>query len=196
VIVSKPKKMPLTFSPREWVPLKDALLRIMSNTGARDLALICITRDLRNGRLRSALVEIFDGKERITPLNPSDWQQWNVQASWNPEEGVWVEPYVDGRCFVRRADLDKWYPTPTMTDQSDDTPSTPTTTSKHDARRKPGRKITHDWRLHVAAEVHRLKAGGKVTPTAEALAQFCYNKWKWQPDESDINKLLKYLIND
>jgi hypothetical protein len=35
-----------------------------------------------------------------------------------------------------------------------------------------------------------------VTPTAEALAQFCYNKWKWQPDESDINKLLKYLIND
>ena len=55
-----------------------------------------------------------------------------------------MEPYVAGRCFVRRADLDKCYPTPTMTDQSDDTESSPPTTPAPE-KQKPGIKPFKDW---------------------------------------------------
>src|SRR5262249_40274793 len=119
VIMSKSKKMQPTFFPHEWVPLQAALRRIMSITESRDFALRCLNRDLRSGRLRSALVDFSpDDKETMTPLNPSDGQQRAVHAPLTPEEGVRVEPYVAGRCFVLRADLDKYYPIaamPTMT---------------------------------------------------------------------------------
>jgi hypothetical protein len=169
----------------------------MSITVAHDLALSRLNRDLRSERLGSALVEVSpDGNERVTWLSPSDWLQRTV----TPLEPirtfrVAVEPYAAGHYYVRRADLDKWYPdpaTPTVTAarQSDDVqPPKP-------RRRKPGPKIRYDWRLHVAVEVHRLKESGKGTPSASQLAQFCYDKWKWQPDESDIQKLLKYLANE
>jgi hypothetical protein len=112
--VSKLKKNATDF-PAGWVQLKAALLRIMSITGSRDLALFYLNRDLRSGRLGSLLVE-SDGKETLL-----DWQQRTVQAPFNPEEGVGVEPYVDGHFYVRAVDLYKHY-TPTMTaaPQSDD----------------------------------------------------------------------------
>jgi hypothetical protein len=57
VIVSKPKKLP-------------------SIAESLELALFYCNRDLRNGRLQSALVQISsDGKETVTLLNPLDWQQ-------------------------------------------------------------------------------------------------------------------------
>jgi hypothetical protein len=193
VIVSKPKKMP--FSPHEWVPLKAALRRIMSIIESRDDALFYLNRDLRNGRLRSALVEISpDGKETRTLLNPSDWQQRTVKAALNPEEGVWVEPYVDGRWLGRGVDLDKWYPaaTATMTaaPQSDDV-QTP-----KPRRRKPGPKVKKDWRRHVAAEADRIMENKNRIPSAAELAQFCENKLGYQPDERAIQKLLRYLLSD
>ena len=68
--------MPLTFFPHKWVPLKAALRRIMSITETYDRALHYLTRDLCSGQLRSALEDISpDGKETVTLLNPSDWQQ-------------------------------------------------------------------------------------------------------------------------
>jgi hypothetical protein len=141
------------------------------------------------------LLEISaDEKVRTIPLNSSDWQQRTVLASIDQSAfQVGVEPHMPTVYFVRRADLDKWYPDPAKpaAHQPDDTPSKPTT-----SKRKPGPKIRHDWRLHVAAEVHRLKESGKGTPTASQLAQFCYDKWEWQPDESEIQKLLKFLVNE
>jgi hypothetical protein len=136
--VSKSKKTPLTFYPHDWVPLKAAFLRIRSHTETRDLALDYFNRDLRSGRLGSALVE-SDGKE--TPLNPSYWQQRTVKAAFNPEEGVWVEPYVDGYIRVWRVDLDKWYrlaaaPTVTAAPQLDET---------RPPERRRGPVTTHDW---------------------------------------------------
>ena len=161
MIVSKPKKMPLTFFPHKWVSLKAALRRIMSITESLDRALHYLIRDLRSGRLRSDWEEISpDGKEMHTLLKPSYWQQRTVKATLNPEEGVWVEPYVaEGRCFVLRADLDKWYPTPTMTDQSDDTESSPPTMPASE-KQKPGinrSKIgrTVFWRLRWCASPMR-----------------------------------------
>ena len=73
-----------------------------------------------------------------------------------------MEPYVDGYFHVRAVDLYK-HPLAAAPTQSDDTPSTPTTTSKHgarDTRRKPGKKIRHDWD-DVVAEVKRIRGSGK-----------------------------------
>ena len=65
-----------------------------------------------------------------------------------------------------------------------------------DRRRKPGPKIKHDWRLEVAAEVYRRRKKGGRTPTAGELAEFCSKKFDYQPDESDIQKLLRFLLNE
>jgi hypothetical protein len=74
VIVSKPIKLP--FSIHEGVLLQAALRRNLSIAESLELALFYCNRELRNGRLQSALVQISSaGKETVTLLNPSDWQQ-------------------------------------------------------------------------------------------------------------------------
>ena len=134
MIVSKPKETPLTFFPHEWVPLRTAFDRIMSTVERRDLALACLNRDLRSGRLGSARVH-SDGT--MTRLNPSDWEQLTVVVP-SPMESVRVDPHVPGHYFVRRVDLDKYYPTPTLTaaPQSDDIGP---------PERRRGPVTTHDW---------------------------------------------------
>jgi hypothetical protein len=107
-----------TFHPRDWVEFTLAFLRIRSFVGGRnDLALACITRDLREERLHAALVGL-DGTIKML-LKGSDWQQRTVCAPLIPEEGVSVDPYEEGRYFIWRAGLDERYPT------SPATPATP-----------------------------------------------------------------------
>jgi hypothetical protein len=159
----------------------------MSITRSRDRTLHYLNRDLRSGRLRSVLEEISPGKETITVLNPSYWQQRTVEAPINPEEGVRVEPYVAGCYLVLRADL---YPTTAAAPQSDDVqPPKP-------RRRKPGPKVTKDWRRHVAGQVDRIMENEKRIPSAAELAQFCEYKLGYQPDERAIQQLLRYLLGD
>jgi len=64
-------------------------------------------------------------------------------------------------------------------------------------RRKPGPKIKHNWRLFVAAKVHQIreKEGGR-TPGAPELAQICEDEIGYQPDVSDIQKLLRILLSE
>jgi hypothetical protein len=94
------------FRPRDWISLTPTLLRIMTFVGA-DLALACINQDLREGRLRAALVAP-DGTLKI--LDATDWQQRTVHAPLIPAEGVRVAPHEEGRWFIWRADLDEHYP--------------------------------------------------------------------------------------
>jgi hypothetical protein len=192
---------PPNWSPHEWAALPEAFNRIVASGGSLMPALHGLRQDLRYGRLESALRQIsHDGQETWRSLKPSDWRQWRLQLlrtfqSKPPE--IKVIPIDKDEAldehehyfFVRRADLDKRYPA---------RPVAPARTSDRrtdDRRRKPGPRTKHEWRLHVAAEVHRIKESGKGTPSASELAQYCYNKWKWQPDVSDIQKLLRILLN-
>jgi hypothetical protein len=189
---AKPKETPPTFDWRDWVQLTPAFLQVMSCVGPIDLALDCFNRDLRTGRLRSMKISP-DGTR--TPLNKSFWRQWTVKAPMHPHEGVRVEPYVDGHVYVRRADLDKLYPragtpAPTPAPQADDAQP------PKKGGRKPGPKITKDWRRHVAAEMNRIIENEQRIPRAAELAQFCENKLRHQPDERLIRELLRYLLGD
>ena len=93
------------FHPRDWVPLRDAVLQIISLAGEdRVLGLAIVNRDLRNGLLEGALVAP-DGT--MTLLSRTDWEHRTVHAPHNPAEGVGVAPYEPGRYFVSRASLAK-----------------------------------------------------------------------------------------
>jgi hypothetical protein len=107
---------PLTFHLRDWVPLQDAVLQVISLVGGkRDLGLEISNRYLRSGQLESALVAP-DGTMKL--FEASDWERRTVHAPHNPAEGVRVEPYEAGHYFVRRAGLAKL--------TSPATPTTPT----------------------------------------------------------------------
>jgi hypothetical protein len=211
---------PPNWPPHEWAALPEAFNRIVPSGGPLTPALHALRQDLLSGRLESALRQISrDGQETWRSLEPSDWRQWRLQLlrtfqSKPPE--IKVIPIDkdealdehEHRFFVRRADLDKRYPVTPLAPApgaapAADAPATAAAPEKKasdlrtdDRRRKPGPKIKHDWRLEVAAEVHRRKKKGGRTPTAGELAQFCLNKFDYQPDESDINRLVRILLDD
>jgi hypothetical protein len=183
-------------------------------------ALHALHQDLLSGRLESALRQISrNGQETWRLLKPSDWRQWRLQLqrtfqSKPPE--IKVIPIDKDEAldehehcfFVRCADLDKRYPAPLLAPAPGAAPAarapTPAAAPEKKAsdlrtdnrKRKPGPKIKHDWRLEVAVEVHRRRKKGGRTPTAGELAEFCSKKFDYQPDESDIHKLLRNLLND
>jgi hypothetical protein len=80
----------------------------------------------------------------------------------------------------------------------DDEPTPATTARTYDKpqRRKPGPKIKHNWRLFVAVKVHEIREREGRTPSAGELAQLCEDKIGYQPDESEILKFLRILLND
>jgi len=192
--VRKLKKKPLTVSLRECVPLKTEFDRTMLSMGAPDLAALVIDGDLRNGRLRPVVVYISpDKKHMVTWLNPSDSEIWrHVRAVAGD---VTSESPVNGYCLVRRVDRDKCYPiaeTPTLSTPHPSGHAPPPKTG----RRKPGPKITKGWRIRVAAELNRIIEDEKRIPSAAELVEFCGNKLGYYPDESTIQKMLRFLLDD
>ena len=63
-------------------------------------------------------------------------------------------------------------------------------------RRKPGRKITKNWRLAGAVELDNFIKEKGSTPSAPELAERIDKKLKYYPDESDVRTLIRYLINE
>ena len=191
---------PSNWSRHEWAPLQEAFNRIVASGGPLMPALHGLRQDLLCGRLESALRQISsDGQETWSLLEPSDWRQWRLQLlrTFQSKVEIKVIPIDkdealdehEHRFFVRRAGLDKRYPATPL-------PATTSDPRTDDRRRKPGPRIKHNWRLEVAAEVHRQRKKGGRTPTAGELAEFCSKKFDYQPDESDIQKLLRFLLNE
>jgi len=94
--------------------------------------------------------------------------------------------------FVARSDLYRLYPVGGARADTED--------SEHaedggpSARRKPGKKLTNNWRVYVAAELARYVEAGKPLPSAKDLAEYCQEKWGNEPDISDIHKLIRFLF--
>ena len=99
------------FCPRDWVPLTPAFGRLKSMVGANGPKFIAnnytatyFDRCVHEGLLELALVapdltyRLFDAAER---------QKLTIRAPLNYEEGCSIEPYHEGRWYVRRSDLEK-----------------------------------------------------------------------------------------
>jgi hypothetical protein len=110
----------------------------------------------------------------------------------------------DAAFFVWRPKFEEIWPklaasaTPHAASSARDDELTPATTARTDdkpQRRRPGPKIKQNWRLFVAVKVHEIKEKEGRTPSAGELAQLCEDEIGYQPDESDIQKFLRILIN-
>jgi len=179
----------------EWVPMKNAWLRVHA---ALSENMRLTRRDLKAHLLAKRLVGAArviapDGSERCIIFEPAFWEPVDLPYAYlvsgyekHASEGeAW-------HFFVRRANLDKHYPTAATA------PASWTTNDRridNTARRRPGPQPKHDWPIEVAREVIRIVRAGKREPTARQLAQFCENQWGWQPDISAIQKLLKRLLS-
>ena len=63
-------------------------------------------------------------------------------------------------------------------------------------RRKPGRKIIKNWRLTAAVELDNFIKEKGSTPSGPELAERIDQKLKYCPDESEVRKLIRFLINE
>ena len=105
---------------------------------------------------------------------------------WRPKfEEIWPKLAASAAPHAASSARDD-EPTPATTARTDDKPQ----------RRRPGPKIKQNWRLFVAAQVYEIREREGRTPSAGQLAQLCEDKIGYQPDESDIQKFLRTLLND
>jgi len=103
---------------------------------------------------------------------------------WRPKfEEIWPKLAASAAPHAASSARDD-EPTPAPTARIDDKPQ----------RRRP--KIKQNWRLFVAAQVYEIRNREGRTPSAGELAQLCEDKIHYQPDESDIQKLLRLLLNE
>jgi len=201
---AKPEPPIPTWTPHEWVPFNDALTPMMASAGSPALAAHDLYQDLRSGRLSSALRQVLpNGTDKVRFLSPSDWEQWTLrwQNAHTPFGLATIilivvdkdGQTVDGHFFVRRADLEKHYGTPISTAAADAPTAADDDTPP---RRKPGQKITKGWRLTAAVELDGfIKEKGR-RPSGPELAQRVDKKLKYYPDESDVRKLMRFLLDD
>jgi hypothetical protein len=57
----------------------------------------------------------------------------------------------------------------------------------------PGPSPTHDWPEHAAFEVGRIVERENKWPSAPRMCGWCMDKWRWEPDDSDMRELLRRL---
>jgi hypothetical protein len=198
------------WSPHEWAPLKDALIRIGASVGPLTLAIHVLNQDLLNGRLKSASRQLSsDGKDTWRLLKPSYWRQCRVRdlgfetgrdRGWQQVDVTPVDNVeaVDG-CyfFVRRADLDKHYPIA----------ATPTTTAAHrsDDTRPPERRrgpiLKHEWhaidgeiaRRCINPKTRLLEIPKSERKLAADMLEWCQQKYEKEPAESEMRDAVKAI---
>jgi hypothetical protein len=174
-MVSKPREPSPKFSPHKWgLTVEGAFAQIEAAVRSLDFAEDDINEGLRNERLKSGEWQISPNSVGTwRPLNSSDWAQRTVRAKHSvlgpgmttppvglfraPRRGegsVYIEgPGFAGHVFICRADLDKYYSTPTTGERP-----APTTAGGHridddEPRRKPGPKPRDDWPMLLAAKL-------------------------------------------
>jgi hypothetical protein len=183
------------------VPLKDAYTQVLACVASPELAEHDLYRDLLDGRVKSAFRHISrDGNEEWRLLKPSDWRQWTLQGYMVPggysvevrliEEGKAVAGYF----FIRRADLDKHYPT-----------ATPATTAVHrlDETRPPERRRgpvpTYEWHVIdgeialrcINSKTRLLEIPKSERRLAQDMLDWCQEKYGKEPAESEIREAVK-----
>src|SRR6516165_4368796 len=129
-----------------------------------------------------------DGTQRYIILDAAFWQPVAFAHDWSMS-GYENHIHEGERWhfFVRRRELDQRYPVAVSAEQTE--PQQPAKL-RHTP---PGPSPTYDWPEHAAFEAGRIVERENKWPSAPRMCQWCMNKLGWQPDESDMRKLLKRL---
>jgi hypothetical protein len=194
------RKPPLTLDAAKWVSIDQALSQIKAaGVGSAWLAARDLYRDLCSGRLKGASRCISGYPEREScEVRPKSF--WDDLKFLESDGQVRVRPLspdphhmlFGGRWwfFVRRAELDKYYPRVTpaaatkMSERAED---------EHE-RRKPGRRPTHEWKSFVAGILAACKLFDKPVPTAAKMCELVGLEFDWEPDVRTMQKALKKLL--
>jgi hypothetical protein len=205
-----PPNRRIELNPKLWAPLAEASARVKALRGSIDLTERDLRRDFRHGQLQAAyraIVYQLDAKpgefqSRVKDYEASGlfprvfWDQHGVRVNGDGTAGLrgiegeqtgwrWNAQFVF--IFVRRAELDKRY-SREVTPVEDEV--------LLPARRKPGPKIKKGWKLFAAHAAYVFKEKHGRLPTGPELAQLCEDKLGYQPDVSDIAKLLRFLLDE
>jgi hypothetical protein len=178
-----------SWAQHEWVPMRDVWLRVYVAL-SEDMRL---TRyDLKVHLLAGDLI----GATRIIAPDGSERRVIFARPFWKPVEfpyshSVEGYEYNEGETwffFVRRRELDRLYPVTELTKPAPSEPSS--------SRRKPGPKIMNDWRFFAANAAYVFKEKHGRLPSGPELAQLCEDKLGYQPDVSNIARLLRFLLGE
>jgi hypothetical protein len=196
-------KKALVYSPAKWASLDEAfaLAKAALGSGSAKHTLQDLHDRMRDGSLPSAVRRLEPDGTAVLPL--SFWGTVSLREGFGPgpdgklrrsgtvrvhDRGEPLYSHgADRVYFVLRSDLDKLYPPAPQAEQAGQEAKT--------AHRKPGRKTTKNWQLHVAGELHRIVVvEKKPVPPASHFAKFCDDKLNYHPDIRAVQRLLKLLI--
>jgi hypothetical protein len=194
------RRLPLD-DPR-WLPLVEVYrTTVLPRMGDPFLAARDLTSAMaKSDGLRSMRRPTF--RDATVPdrelLRPSFWTEYVLRPSSTVPDSLSYDTALVCRAagpvnpvpyafFVWRPDFDKLYPA---------AGATPAPSPDDKPRRKPGKKIKEDWKLTAAAECHRFKQENGRTPTAPELAQLVDKKLGYYPDESEVRKLIRFLLSE
>ena len=175
----------------DWATMKEAVRRVHASL-SEDAVLTRreVKADLLARRLVGA-ARVFapDGTQRYIILDPAFWQPVAFAYDWSMSGyDNHIHEGERWHFFVRRRELDQRYPVAMSAEQTE--PQQPAKL-RHTP---PGPSPRHDWPEHAAFEAGRIVERENKWPSAPRMCQWCMNKWDWQPDESDMRKLLKRLL--
>ena len=183
----------------DWMPVAEALRLLQGFLGNPYLAakdLFAAAADKRSDkrlpcmrRLIASEVAPDQDRKIVPPADATPVYFSREDAAlfvWRPKfEEIWPKLAASAAPHAASSARDD-EPTPAPTARIDDKPQ----------RRRPRPKIKQNWRLFVAAQVYEIRNREGRTPSAGELAQLCEDKIHYQPDESDIQKLLRLLLNE
>jgi hypothetical protein len=182
-----------------WMPVAEALRLLRGSLGnsylaAKDLfaaaAAKCSDKRLPcMQRLIASEVAPDQDRKIVPPADATPVYFAREDAAffvWRPKfEKIWPALAASAAPHAASSVRDD-EPSPAPTAPIDDKPQ----------RRRPGPKIKQNWRLFVAAQVYEIRKREGRTPSAGELAQLCEDEIYYQPDESDIQKFLRILLNE
>ena len=190
----------LPLDDRRWLTLIMAHhIRSDQLIGARfsSIASSHLMERLKSGKLRCMRESRTNPSER-EQVPPSFWQNLNIDVE--PDRRLIQIQHVPSIQRVTQRDLGQihdwafyvWKPdydrlwSPAKGAQK---------TTEMSQRPKSGPKPKKNWKLHVAAELHRIVViDGKLPPAASYFPDFCSEKVNYIPDPRAIQRLLKALL--
>jgi len=185
-------KLPLD-SPNWWT--YDTTVRyVRARMGDKDIADSDLVAAIERGDVPSKLEQVqlqYDPPARRSILLTPDFYQrdYKFVRFWDR----WVlKPRTD-QVLLGRWSIYFWGPeieriwpieAPPSEQRADEGP-----------RRRPGRQPKHDWPKHIRREMIRRLRAGEGEPTAPEMLQWCEEKWGWQPDIRQMQRLLSDLLS-
>jgi hypothetical protein len=188
-------QLPLN-SPNWWTYDK-AVRYVRAQKGDKDIADVDLVTAIAKGDVPSKLEQVrmqYDPPARRSKLLTPEFYQRDYKfiQHW----GRWMlAPRTDQR-LLGSWDIYLWGPKIEKIWPAWAAATAPASPIMGTARRRPGPKVTADWRLVYAAAAHEFKGKHGRMPSAIELAQLCGGRLRYQPDETTIRKLLQYLVGE